>query len=580
MRQLRILLFAPILFFSICPIDSNGQDEIVPLPLDKINRDSLNKIILGKEKQRDYKALGDIYGGIYNYFLYSKFRDSALIYIKKAAENFYKNGDSSRYYFVQLQSADLYNDARNYHLSEYAYKKALNYFQRTKNHLLQGHALGGLSYIYGLQGDTAKLIEYLTLSEEVNILARDTFNAVTNNDTRAQILINKNHLDSAIKIVENNLWLLRHVKKFGNGDHIKIFWTGLQLNLLADCYYRKKKYLLAIKYLKEAEQFNAQTSEKDDQNIFRYRLLINSYIKTSQQDSAIKYAEAFFEQTKKTLFILNPQHISEMIAKYESEKKQKQIDLLQQEARIQELRLSDQKKLNIAIASVLLLLIIIAFIVIRNIRLKKQVAVTLEKHKGEQQKFKALEVERSRISAELHDDIGGELSAIRLLSEMAQMNKTQDAQKQLEKISASSSDLVQKMNEIVWALNVNNDTLQSLISYVHRYAVRCLDDVGIECKFTQPETIPKYEVDGAVRRNIFLMVKEALNNVVKHAHATCVFINIAVNQQLEITINDNGKGIDEENLTANPGNGLLTMQKRAKDLNGTMQINNQKGTTI
>lgn len=189
-------------------------------------------------------------------------------------------------------------------------------------------------------------------------------------------------------------------------------------------------------------------------------------------------------------------------------------------------------------------------------------------------------MERLRISAELHDDVGGELSAIRLLSEMAQMNTTQNPQQQFSKISASSADLMQKMNEIVWALNIKNDTLQSLISYINRYAIKYLDDVGIECKFTQPDVIPKYEVDGAVRRNIFLLVKEALSNVVKHANATRVFIKIETNHQLEITIHDNGKGIAGEKLTANTGNGLLTMHKRANDLNATMEIINHEGTTI
>jgi signal transduction histidine kinase len=226
----------------------------------------------------------------------------------------------------------------------------------------------------------------------------------------------------------------------------------------------------------------------------------------------------------------------------------------------------------------ILAVILIGLLIFTGVRV--YVNRKLQKQKVILEKKQAIELERLRISAELHDDIGGELSAIRLLSEMAQMNKTENPQQQFEKISASSSDLVQKMNEIVWALNVNNDTLQSLISYVQRYAVRYLDDVGIECKFTQPETIPKYEVDGAVRRNIFLMVKEALNNIVKHASATCVFMRVEINYQLEILIHDNGKGIEKENLTANTGNGLSTMQKRAKDLKGAMQITNHNGTTI
>jgi signal transduction histidine kinase len=174
--------------------------------------------------------------------------------------------------------------------------------------------------------------------------------------------------------------------------------------------------------------------------------------------------------------------------------------------------------------------------------------------------------------------MGGELSAIRLLSEMNISNIS--PQQQLSKISSSSGDLVQKMNEIVWALNVNNDTLQSLIAYMRRYAVKYLDDVGIECSFQQPVSIPGKEIDGAVRRNIFLLVKEALNNVVKHAHATAVNITITVKDSLQITIQDNGRGIPDEMINNGTGNGLRNMRQRSKELNGTLEIKNQDGTML
>lgn len=226
----------------------------------------------------------------------------------------------------------------------------------------------------------------------------------------------------------------------------------------------------------------------------------------------------------------------------------------------------------------LLAVVLSGFLIFTGVRI--YVNRKLQKQKVILERKQAIELERLRISAELHDDVGGELSAIRLLSEMAQMNKAQNTEQQFKKISASSADLVQKMNEIVWALNVKNDTLQSLISYMHRYAAKYLDDVGIECKFNQPEVIPDYEVDGAVRRNIFLLVKESLNNIVKHANATCVFIGVELSGQLQITIHDNGKGMSREKMTANTGNGLSTMQKRTNDVNGTMQIINHNGTNI
>jgi signal transduction histidine kinase/ligand-binding sensor domain-containing protein len=202
----------------------------------------------------------------------------------------------------------------------------------------------------------------------------------------------------------------------------------------------------------------------------------------------------------------------------------------------------------------------------------------LEKQKALLEKQKAIELERMRISTELHDDMGGELSAIRLLSEMN--ISTISPQQQLSKISSSSGELVQKMNEIVWALNVSNDSLQGLIAYIRRYAVKHLDDVGIDCLFKQPEKIPDIEVDGITRRNIFLLVKEALNNVVKHANATEVKMSVTMDDSLQIIIHDNGKGIPADMLQNRNGNGLRNMQQRVMELKGVMEITNHEGTTV
>ncbi len=190
----------------------------------------------------------------------------------------------------------------------------------------------------------------------------------------------------------------------------------------------------------------------------------------------------------------------------------------------------------------------------------------------------AIELERLRISTELHDDVGGELSAIRLLSEMKTTNIS--PQQQLSKISSSSAELVQKMNEIVWALNVNNDSLQSLVAYLRRYAVKYLDDLGIACSFEQPDEIPDKEIDGLSRRSIFLLVKEALNNMVKHAGATAVEITVVINNGLQIIVKDNGKGITDDMLQNGTGNGLRNMQQRVKEMNGSMAIKNHDGTSV
>lgn len=203
----------------------------------------------------------------------------------------------------------------------------------------------------------------------------------------------------------------------------------------------------------------------------------------------------------------------------------------------------------------------------------------LERQRAEFRKQQAVEQERARISAELHDDIGGGLTAIRLLSEMSlEHDHNPQTNRYLEKISRSSNDLIQKMNEIVWALNINNDSLQSLIAYTRQYAVSYLDDLEIRCRFITPENIPDIPVNGKNRRSIFLLVKESLNNVAKHADASEVSIDVRIAKSLHITIVDNGVGIEPESV--GKGNGLVNMRRRVQNLKGEMEILNGKGTTV
>jgi len=198
---------------------------------------------------------------------------------------------------------------------------------------------------------------------------------------------------------------------------------------------------------------------------------------------------------------------------------------------------------------------------------------------NELEKQKAIELERLRISSELHDDLGGGLSSISLISEMTKTAPGNEISKQLNKISESSKDLVQKMNEIVWALNNNNDNLQSLLAYIRQYAVKYLDDVDIQCAVYMPENIPAISIAGNERRSIFLVVKECINNIIKHSRATQVSIQINLAENIFIKIKDNGIGfICNENDVHHFG--LQNLKQRTTQLNGNIEWKQNNGTAV
>jgi signal transduction histidine kinase/ligand-binding sensor domain-containing protein len=204
----------------------------------------------------------------------------------------------------------------------------------------------------------------------------------------------------------------------------------------------------------------------------------------------------------------------------------------------------------------------------------------LVKQKTILEKQKAVEQERTRISTDMHDDFGASLSRIKFLSEKMKFQKLHDENlnTDLTKISAYSDEMAEKMNEIVWALNQRYDSLADLIAFCRSYASEYLSTHNINLNFTGTDLTDR-KIEGEIRRNIFLVIKESLHNIVKHARATEATIIFELNDGLLVTVNDNGKGIDTNNVRPF-ANGLENMKKRIASVNGTISFQNNNGTTI
>jgi signal transduction histidine kinase len=216
--------------------------------------------------------------------------------------------------------------------------------------------------------------------------------------------------------------------------------------------------------------------------------------------------------------------------------------------------------------------------------IKKQEALKLEAEKKEFETqiavIKAQQEERNRISADMHDDLGAGMTTISLYSELAKGKLINNPIPEIEKISSAANDLLGKMNAIIWSMSNSNDSLGNMIAYIRSYALEYFEDTGVHCKIDIPENLPNIQVIGTIRRNVFLVVKEALNNILKHAKATEVSITlIRVEDGLTLYIQDNGRGINMEKLRQF-GNGLKNMKKRMADIDVDFTIENKNGTLI
>ena len=217
-------------------------------------------------------------------------------------------------------------------------------------------------------------------------------------------------------------------------------------------------------------------------------------------------------------------------------------------------------------------------------RVKEREKLKLDNERKEFEKQMAVmaakQEERDRISADMHDELGSGLTAIRLMSEIVKSRMQNSPVPEMEKISTSANDILSKMNTIIWTMKSSNDTLESLVAYIRAHAIEYFDNTPIDCSVKVPAVIPQVDVTGEKRRNIFLSVKEALNNAMKHSQATRLQINIsAIDHKLVIEVTDNGVGIDQEKLRRF-GNGLSNMRRRMESIDGLFRIENNGQCTL
>ena len=193
----------------------------------------------------------------------------------------------------------------------------------------------------------------------------------------------------------------------------------------------------------------------------------------------------------------------------------------------------------------------------------------------------SIEKERTRIARDMHDELGARLTEVLLLSDIAE-RKTGDNTAELKKISNATREVVRNLDAIVWAVDPENDSLDRVVGYIHEFAELLLETAQMRCWFEAPEHIPGLPMVSDVRHSLFSVVKEALNNIVKHSGASAVWIRIQIcDDQLQLSLEDDGRGF-APSAASGFGNGLKNMERRMKGAGGTFTLTSSpgKGTQI
>lgn len=200
-----------------------------------------------------------------------------------------------------------------------------------------------------------------------------------------------------------------------------------------------------------------------------------------------------------------------------------------------------------------------------------------------------IEHERARIARDIHDDLGAQLTRITMLSESASEPEADPhrAAESIHRIYDTARELTRSMDEIVWAVSPRHDTLESLATYLEKFAQDLLATAGVRCRLDLPLQFPEWHLTSEMRHNVFLAFKESLHNAVKHAAASEVLIRLAVKEKsFELSIEDNGRGFaaDEKakDIPTVPGrtasgNGLENMKRRLASIGGSCSIQSAPG---
>jgi ligand-binding sensor domain-containing protein/signal transduction histidine kinase len=194
----------------------------------------------------------------------------------------------------------------------------------------------------------------------------------------------------------------------------------------------------------------------------------------------------------------------------------------------------------------------------------------------------SMDQERQRIAADIHDELGAGLTEISLLGDGLRRDsqRVTSAEEVARQISTRARALTRSMDEVVWAINPRNDTLESFLTYLNHFAQEYLNRAGVRCRFDLPMELPELPLSSEARHHLYLASKEVLHNIVKHAGATEVWIRLGLDGRgFTLEIEDNGKGFDPA-VPPRRGNGLANMRLRLEELRGQCLIDTAPGKGV
>lgn len=481
-------------------------------------------------EESNAKDFGNVYGNIANVYKEQKDYNKALSYTLKGLQMAESTNNKQAIAECYGTLATIYAQQEDYKMALINHNKALQInLERGSIRNIAG-SYSGLATVYAATGDNDMALDYFNKALEISRQMNGKYEMAYsfNNLGSAYLKISENG-NSKLKMSKQKL--LQLSKQYFDSALIIANQIG-ELKAILTCYDNLSKIY---------------TSQNDYQNAFNayknYTAVKDSIFNTEKEKKLTQTAMRYEYEKKEA--ILNAQHEKEMAVAKSEAQKQKVIR-------------------NSSVAGAMGVVMFLGF-AFYNFQRRRQL-----------EKMQALANERLRISRELHDDVGSALGSIALYSDVAitRSIKKESSSDVLLKIGNASRDLVERMSDIIWSMNPENENTEKLITRMKGFANSMLTPMKVNVQYDINDELKTLKLTGDQMKNIFLIFKEAVYNIAKYADCRNAKIELAqTDGKIVMNINDDGKGFDTTATdTTYNGNGLKNMQARTAMLQGNICI--------
>ncbi len=575
--QLRVLLFSVLIYINCYGnVDSllNKGSELYSHGDYAKAIDVLTECAKQAEKGADKKMLCNIYNNLGNAWSRTGESVNALKYYQLSIKIAEQLNDKNRIGKTLKNMGALYSEQKDFGTAMKYYENGLAIAIEVKDSILIADFLNNEGVVFEQQKKYDEAVDVYTKALAIYSSKNDESKISMSLNNLAIVYKYLKNYNQSIKNYEAAIALS---KKLDDK-----FMLAANLNNLGNVYALTGNYKQSLELCTEGLQI-AKEIDANEVVIEAYDGISTAYQNMGDLRKALEYRKLY--EKEKDAFINKERslQLAEMKTKYESEKKENEIVLLKKNAQIKNLELQEQNhkltKRNYFLAGFAILFVLLltgGYLWNKNEKIKNRIRQQLAAKEIE-------EKERIRIARDIHDDLGSGLSKINFLSGVVSSNQAlqPEVAENVKTISEIAVRLVDNMRDLIWALNPENTTVANLLAQIREYTSDYLEDFPIALKASFPEDVPQKPISKESHHSIYMVIKEALNNMIKHSQASIISIEVQFQQNmLTILLADNGIGFSTEEKR--DGNGLRNMTSRITASQGKFHIDSApgKGTSI